>query len=297
MHHHHHRIPVHFSDQQVDAFTDTAFKGNPAVVCWLDDISKADNWMQSVATEFNLPTTGFLSVDHRTEKPRFNLRWFTRVSEVPLCGHATLAASHFVFESGLVDCNSVEFSTLSGVLTANRIPANEINDSEHGFYIELDFPVGTVSVFKDVEVSVVLEMLNGVSVVDVLMKNAFDDIVVVLSSAEEVADFKPQFEKIKEGPGRAVIITARAPDGSGFDFYSRVFGPKIGVDEVINCVGMMLQTNLDPVCGSAHCALALYWHEKLGKCDFVAYQVCASLSTTVVDPGIFPIRFLLVDFH
>ncbi|KAM0003998.1 putative phenazine biosynthesis PhzF protein [Helianthus debilis subsp. tardiflorus] len=66
----------------VDAFTDTAFKGNPAVVCWLDDISKTDKWMQSVATEFNLPTTGFLSVDRRTEKPRFNLRWFTRVSEV-----------------------------------------------------------------------------------------------------------------------------------------------------------------------------------------------------------------------
>ncbi|KAJ0622746.1 putative phenazine biosynthesis PhzF protein [Helianthus annuus] len=211
--------------------------------------------MQSVATKFNLPTTGFLSVDHRTDKPRFNLRWFTCVSELPLCGHATLAASHFVFESGLVDYNSVEFSTLSGVLTANRIPAYEINDSEHGVYIL----VGTVSVFKDIEVSVVSEMLNGVSVVDVLMKNAFDDIVVVLSSAEEVVDFKPQFHKIKEGPGRAVIIAARAPDGSGFDFYSRVFGPKIGVDE-------------DPVCGSAHCALALYWHEKSGKCDFVAYQ-------------------------
>ncbi|KAJ0775807.1 putative phenazine biosynthesis PhzF protein [Helianthus annuus] len=152
---------VHFSDQQVDAFTDTAFKGNPAVVCWLDNISKADKWMQSVATEFNLLTTGFLSVDHRTEKLRFTLRWFT--------------------------C----FSTLSGVLTDIQIPTNEINDSEHGFYIELDFLVGTVSVFKDVEVSVVSEMLNGVSVVDVLMKNAFDDIVVVLSSAEEVADFKP----------------------------------------------------------------------------------------------------------
>ncbi|KAF5806922.1 putative phenazine biosynthesis PhzF protein [Helianthus annuus] len=221
--------------------------------------------MQPVAAEFNLPTTGFLSVsflsvDHRTEKSRFNLRWFTRVSEVPFCGHATLTTSHFVFESGLVDSNSVEFSTLSGVLTANRISANEINDSEHGFYIELDFSLGTISVFKDIEVSVVSKMLNGVSVVDVLMNNAFDDIVVVLSSAEEVADFKPQFHKIKEGPGRAVIITARAPDGTGFDFYSRVFGPKIGVDE-------------DPVCGSAHCALALYWHEKLGKCDFVVYQV------------------------
>ncbi|XP_022039136.1 uncharacterized isomerase BH0283 [Helianthus annuus] len=112
-------------------------------------------------------------------------------------------------------------------------------------------------------------MLNGVSVVDVLMNNAFDDIVVVLSSAEEVADFKPQFHKIKEGPGRAVIITARAPDGTGFDFYSRVFGPKIGVDE-------------DPVCGSAHCALALYWHEKLGKCDFVVYQIQAVLLRWVV---------------
>ncbi|MFS8000789.1 putative phenazine biosynthesis PhzF protein [Helianthus anomalus] len=209
--------------------------------------------MQSVATEFDLPTTGFLLVDHRSEKTKI------QPPLLPLCGHATLAASHFVFESGLVDYNSVEFSTLSGVLTVNRIPAYEINDSEHGVYIL----VGTVSVFKDIEVSVVSEMLNGVSVVDVLMKNAFDDIVVVLSSAEEVVDFKPRFHKIKEGPGRAVIIAARAPDGSGFDFYSRVFGPKIGVDE-------------DPICGSAHCVLALYWHEKSGKCDFVAYQVSFS---------------------
>ncbi|KAK1428261.1 hypothetical protein QVD17_17091 [Tagetes erecta] len=250
----------------VDAFTDTAFKGNPAVVCWLEDAVKDDKWLQSVATEFNLPTTAYLSpiAHHDPQKPRFNLRWFTPVSEVELCGHATLAASHILFQSDLVDSNMIEFSTRSGILSAKRISVNTINDSSNGesrdsFYIELDFPVVAVSDFNDVEVSAVSEILNGVDVVDVLKKNAFDDIIVVLSSGEEVADFKPEFNKIKEAPGRGIIITAPAPKGSGFDFYSRFFSPKYGVNE-------------DHVCGSAHCALVNYWHEKLGKCDFVAFQ-------------------------
>ncbi|KAI3682732.1 hypothetical protein L1987_82931 [Smallanthus sonchifolius] len=246
----------------VDAFTDTPFKGNPAAVCWLEDVVKDDKWLQSVATEFNLPTTGYLTpiVDHASQNPRFHLRWFTPASEVELCGHATLAASHFLFRSGLVNSNTIEFSTLSGTLTAKRIPDNKINgESEDSFYIELDFPVVPVSDFNDLEVSAVSEMLNGVAVVDVLKKNAYHDIIVVLPSGEEVADLKPQFDKIKEAPGRGIIITAPAPNGSGFDFYSRFFCPKYGVDE-------------DPVCGSAHCALVTYWDEKLGKCDFVAYQ-------------------------
>ncbi|KAK9057280.1 hypothetical protein SSX86_022115 [Deinandra increscens subsp. villosa] len=250
----------------VDAFTDTPFKGNPAAVCWLDGNEKDDKWLQSVAAEFNISETCYLIpiLEHDSVNPRFNLRWFTPVAEVELCGHATLAASHFLFQSGLVNSNTIEFSTLSGILTAKRISANKINgssngdDSQDSFYIELDFPVVPVSDYNDLEVSAISEILNGVSVVDV-KKNALDDIYVLLPSAKEVVEFKPQINKIKESPGRGIVITAPGPNGSGFDFYSRFFCPKLGIDE-------------DPVCGSAHCALAAYWHEKLGKCDFVAYQ-------------------------
>ncbi|XP_071735712.1 uncharacterized protein [Rutidosis leptorrhynchoides] len=249
----------------VDAFTDTAFKGNPAAVCWLDDIQKDEKWLQSVASEFNISETCYLTpiVNHGSANPRFHLRWFTPVAEVKLCGHATLAASHFLFQSDLVTSNTIEFSTLSGILTANKVPANKINESSNGkpqdsFYIELDFPVVQVSDFNDLKVSAVSELLNGVSIVDV-KKTAADDIFVVLTSAKDVVEFVPEINKIKEAPGRGILITARAPTGSGFDFYSRFFCPKFGIDE-------------DPVCGSAHCALAAYWHDKLGKCDFVAYQ-------------------------
>ncbi|KAI3526768.1 hypothetical protein L1887_06031 [Cichorium endivia] len=252
----------------VDAFTETAFKGNPAAVCWLEGIEKDDRWLQSVATEFNLSQTGYLTpiVDHSSENPRFHLRWFTPVTEVQLCGHATLAASHFLFESGLVKSNTIEFLTLSGILTAKKVPEKRIKDSsgtENGaaqasLLIELNFPVVAVSDFNDLEVSAISEILNGVAVVDV-KKIASNDILVVLPSAKEVAEFVPQLDKIKKAPGRGIVITGLAPHGSGFDFYTRFFCPKYGIDE-------------DPVCGSAHCALAAYWSDKLGKCNLVAYQ-------------------------
>nr|XP_043610084.1 uncharacterized isomerase BH0283-like [Erigeron canadensis] len=254
----------------VDAFSDAAFKGNPAAVCWLgDDIKKDDEWLQSVAAEFNISETCYLTPilvagQHSDNPPpRFHLRWFTPVAEVELCGHATLAASHFLFESGLVNANTIEFSTLSGILTAKKVPASKINDSPNverpnSFYIELNFPVVPVLDFNDLAISEVSEILNGVSVVDV-KKTASDDIFVVLPSAKEVVEFEPQINKIKEAPGTGIIITALAPNGSGFDFYSRFFGPKIGINE-------------DPVTGSVHCALASYWYEKLGKCEFLAYQ-------------------------
>ncbi|KAL7599568.1 hypothetical protein Lser_V15G27318 [Lactuca serriola] len=247
----------------VDAFTDTAFKGNPAAVCWLEEIEKDDKWLQSVATEFNLSETCYLTpiVDHGSENPRFHLRWFTPVAEVELCGHATLAASHFLFESGLVKSNTVEFSTLSGILTAKKVPesSNENGASQASFLIELNFPVVPVSDSNDVEVSTIIsEILNGVSVVDV-KKTASDDILVVLPSGKEVAELKPQFDKMRKAPGRGILITGLAPNGSGFDFYSRFFCPNYGIDE-------------DPVTGSAHCALAAYWNDKLEKCDFAAYQ-------------------------
>ncbi|KAI3526770.1 hypothetical protein L1887_06033 [Cichorium endivia] len=248
----------------VDAFAETAFKGNPAAVCWLEDIEKDDKWLQSVATEFNISETCYLTpiVDHGSENPRFNLRWFTPVAEVELCGHATLAASHFLFESGLVTSNIIEFSTLSGILTAKKVPERRIKDSpvteNASFLIELNFPVVPVSDYNDIEVSAISEILNGVSVVDV-KKTASDDILVVLPSGKEVAELKPQLDKIRKAPGRAILITGLAPNGSGFDFYSRFFCPKYGIDE-------------DPVTGSAHCSLAAYWSDKLEKCDFIAYQ-------------------------
>ncbi|KAJ0610285.1 putative phenazine biosynthesis PhzF protein [Helianthus annuus] len=218
---------------------------------------KDDKWLQSVATEFNLPMTAYLTplVDHHSENPRFQIRWFSPVSEFALCGHATLAASHYIFQAGLVKSNSntIEFSSLYGILFAKKVSAND------GFYIELDFPVVPVLDFNDLDVSAISEILNGATVVDAVKKNALEDIIVVLGSGEEVADLEPWFDKIKEAPGRAIIVTARAPNGSGFDFYSRVFAPKYGINET----------------GSAHCALVTYWHEKMGKCDFVAYQVCS----------------------
>ncbi|KAL4588210.1 hypothetical protein LXL04_001092 [Taraxacum kok-saghyz] len=242
----------------VDAFTEKAFKGNPAAVCWLKDIEKDDKWLQSVATEFNISETCYLTpiINHGSENPRFNLRWFTPVAEVDLCGHATLAASHFLFESGLVNSDTIEFSTLSGILTAKKVAEN--GASQTSFLIELNFPVVAVSDFKDDEVSAISEILNGVSVVEV-KKTASDDILVVLPSAKEVVEFEPQLDKMKKAPGRGILITGCAPNGSGLDFYSRFFSPKYGIDE-------------DPVTGSAHCALAAYWTEKLEKCDFIAYQ-------------------------
>nr|XP_043610634.1 uncharacterized isomerase BH0283 isoform X2 [Erigeron canadensis] len=262
-----HRLLLH-GVCEVDAFSDTAFKGNSAAVCWLGDIKKDDKWLQSVASEFNIAITCYLSpiVDdshgNSDHPPRFHLRWFTPTVEVKLCGHGTLAVTHFLFESGLVNSTTIEYSTHSGSVTVKKVSAGNVDYSSNGvaqdsFYIELEFPAEPLYDLDDHEVLAISDLLNGVSVVE--LKKTSNDIFLVLPSAKEVVEFKPQFSKIKEAPGRAIIITALAPDGSEFDFYSRVFDPKIGVNE-------------DPVTGTAHCALASYWHDKLGKCDFLAYQ-------------------------
>ncbi|GMP91067.1 hypothetical protein CsSME_00041924 [Camellia sinensis var. sinensis] len=175
-------------------------------------------------------------------------------TSVQLCGHATLAAAHFLFTSGLVNANKIEFLTLSGVLTAKRFP-----ESQDCFLIELDFPVVPLVDFDSVEVSSVSKALSGASVIDLKMTTTEKDLFVVLPSGNAVADLQPQFDEIQRCPGLGVIITGLAPPGSGFDFFSRCFFPKLGIKE-------------DPVTGSAHCALAGYWSKKLGKYDFVAYQ-------------------------
>ncbi|KAJ9187657.1 hypothetical protein P3X46_003086 [Hevea brasiliensis] len=253
------------SFEQVDAFADSAFKGNPGVVCMLED-ERDEKWMQAVAAEFNIPTTGFLTVvtqsDDVSSNPRFPLRWFTPVAEVKLCGHVTLAASHALFSNGLVNSSIIEFETLSGILTAKKTPdiftAAQYGEAEESFVIELNFPTVPLAEFSSADVAFVSRALNGATIIDIKRTTAADDLFVVLPSGKAVEELQPRFDEVLKCPGRGIIVSGVAPPESGFDFYSRFFCPKFRVNE-------------DPVCGSAHCALAPYWSKKLGKCDFMAY--------------------------
>ncbi|WVY98048.1 hypothetical protein V8G54_030199 [Vigna mungo] len=280
----------------VDAFTESVFKGNPAAVCLLEE-DRDKEWFQAVATEFNLSVTAYVtriteshhnlnSLHGTSNNPRFHLRWFTPVTEIELCGHATLASAHTLFSSGLVDTDVIEFVTLSGVLTAKKIPAINITsdsdllkgEAKDGFYIEVNFPVDPVIEFNFEETSKISGALNGASIIDIKKTKDGDDLfviipvcslrliieirTVVVESGSAVEELQPQLDAIVKCPGRGIIVSAIAPPGSGFDFCSRFFCPKYGVNE-------------DPVCGGAHCALAPYWSKKLGKCDFNAYQASA----------------------
>nr|GMD26862.1 phenazine biosynthesis-like domain-containing protein 1 [Ipomoea batatas] len=246
----------------VDAFTESALKGNPAAVYLLEE-DRSDEWLQAVAREFNISETCYLTpIAHfsdsgnstATPHPKFRLRWFTPVTEMDLCGHATLAAAYFLFLYGFVKTDIIEFLTLSGILTARRVP-----DKKEGFFVELDFPIVNILETNYAEIPPISKNFNKASVVEI-NKTDKDDLFVVLPSGEAVAGLQPQFNEIQKCPFRGVIVTGPAPPGSGFDFYSRFFAPKLGVPE-------------DPVCGSAHCALASYWHKMLGKRDFIAYAV------------------------
>ncbi|XP_051118523.1 uncharacterized protein LOC127242855 [Andrographis paniculata] len=258
----------------VDAFTDSAFGGNPAAVCLLEE-DRGDEWLQAVARELNQPVTCFLmrfsdsAGSSAASVPRFFIRWFTRLAEVSICGHATLAASLFIFESKLMKSEVVEFSSPSyGTLTAKRIAAAESSPdlskrSSHGdFDIELDFPAFSLKGLHNddaIEVSSVSKSLNGASAMEILVSSR--DIFCVVPSGEEVAEVVPNFDEIRKFSERyrGMIVTGIAPAGSGFDIISRFFCPNEGVNE-------------DQVCGSAHCAIAPYWSKKLRKSDLVAYQ-------------------------
>ncbi|CAL4976938.1 unnamed protein product [Urochloa decumbens] len=263
----------------VDAFTAEPFKGNPAAVCLLEDAAKAadERWMQSVAAEFNLSETAYLLRDSSPAAgaaPRFQLRWFTPAAEVELCGHATLASAHFLFTSVLAEHETlVEFATKSGILTAKKVaaPASALASGEGKLFIELDFPMIDLVDCHPAELPSIPETLNGASVVSVHKSATAGDLIVELSSGKEVADIIPNIHEIKKCSGRGVVVTGPAPSGSGFDFFTRFFCPKFGVDE-------------DPVCGSAHCVLAPYWGGKLGKQRLTAFQVCSCDISTLMLP-------------
>lgn len=244
----------------VDAFAAEAFKGNPAAVCLLENDAQFtdERWLQAVAAEFNLPMTAFLLRDGTAT--RFQLRWFTSITEVALCGHATLASAHFLLTSILADDDSVvEFATKSGILTARKVRAPEGVSGEGKQFIELDFPmIGLLECPND-ELPSIPKTLNGASIVSVHKSATPGDLIVELSTAKEVADLIPDIYEIKKCSGRGVIITGPAPAETGYDFFTRFFYPKCGIDE-------------DPVCGSAHCVLAPYWGGKLGKQKMRAFQ-------------------------
>jgi PhzF family phenazine biosynthesis protein len=225
---------------QVDAFTSEPFRGNPAAVCLLDR-ERADSWMQDVAGEMNLSETAFLL-------PRddgFSLRWFTPAVEVALCGHATLASAHALWEEQvLAPSETARFHTKSGVLTAER----------KGEWIELDFPATRE---QPAEAPDGLLSSLGVTEAVYVGRNKFDYLVEV-ASEELVRSLDPDHTQLRKIPVRGVIVTSRAtmPDA---DFVSRFFAPGSGVDE-------------DPVTGSAHCCLTPYWATRLGKDAMTAYQ-------------------------
>jgi PhzF family phenazine biosynthesis protein len=228
---------------QVDAFTNRPFAGNPAAVCVLRE-APPDQWMRDVAREMNLSETAYLV----PQGDGYNLRWFTPVVEVDLCGHATVASAHVLWTDGhLGEGQQARFHTRSGLLTADR----------RGDWIELDFPAKIAAPCDPPP-----ELLPALGVLQAKFtgKNAFDYFVEVDSEATLRA-LSPDHSTLRKLPVRGVIVTARssAPE---FDFVSRFFAPGSGIDE-------------DPVTGSAHTALAPYWAGVLGKAEMVGYQASA----------------------
>ena len=205
--------------------------------------------MQAVAAEMNLSETAFL-----VQQPDgFNLRWFTPVTEVDLCGHATLASAHVLWETErLQPDTTARFHTRSGSLTAERA----------GDWIEMDFPATPP---EPIEPPPGLSDLLG-SVPRYVGRTPFD-LFVELTDEEELHELSPDFAGLCELPVRGFIVTTRSDDAR-YDFQSRFFAPAAGVNE-------------DPVTGSAHCALAPYWAEQLSKTNMTAYQ--ASRRGGVVD--------------
>ena len=224
---------------QVDAFTHEPFKGNPAAVCLLEG-PEPDEWMQNLAAEMNLSETAFLL----PEEDAWGLRWFTPTTEVDLCGHATLASASVLFEIHPQSrAESLVFHTRSGELKARW------SDGA----VELDFPAMTP---EPLTIPSGMAEILGVQFIGGVFSGDF--YLFETENAQQIKDAAPDFTALKALPMPEVIITAKSDDPH-FDFISRFFAPQLGVDE-------------DPVTGSAHCLLAPYWAQKLGKTEMKAFQ-------------------------
>jgi predicted PhzF superfamily epimerase YddE/YHI9 len=223
----------------VDAFTDTLFSGNPAAVCILPS-PREDAWMQNVAQEMNLSETAFL----RKRGDGYGLRWFTPLVEVDLCGHATLASAHTLWEQGLLQPEEeARFHTRSGLLTAKR----------QGEWIELDFPS-----LPDRRVSPPKGLTKALGARPKYVGRSRFDLIVEVDSEKIVRELKPDFTKLSTLTIRGLIVTAKTKTPH-YDFVSRFFAPRAGINE-------------DPVTGSAHSVLGPYWKNRLKKNELLAFQ-------------------------
>ena len=228
------KIPIY----QVDAFTSEVFSGNPAAVCILDEWID-DKRLQSIAAENNLSETAFLV----QSESGFDLRWFTPVTEVELCGHATLASAFVQFVCRKWSSDIIKFQTRkSGQLTVTR--QDEI--------LIMDFPARPVYARTPPD-----GLTQALGVTSQKVFGSAEDLMVVLDNEEAVANIQPIFPALEQVDCRGVIITSQ---GDQSDFVSRFFAPKVGVPE-------------DPVTGSAHCVLIPYWAKALGKIELHAIQV------------------------
>ncbi len=224
---------------QVDAFTDERFKGNPAAVCVLED-AREDAWMQALAGEMNLSETAFLRRDGKS----YGLRWFTPATEVDLCGHATLASAHILWEAGEADPDKpIAFDTRSGELSAVRRDA----------WIDLDFPATPAE-----EGKCNIDLQRAIGATPTFVGRSTFDYIVELPTEQVLREIKPDYSIIERATARGLIVTAHSASDE-YDFVSRFFAPQSGVPE-------------DPVTGSSHCCLGPYWSRRLGKQELVGYQ-------------------------
>jgi PhzF family phenazine biosynthesis protein len=234
----------------VDSFTSTPYTGNPAAVMIVAEFPSS---MQSIAAEMNLSETAFvkpLNTDY------YHICWYTPTVEVSLCGHATLAAAHVLFHEEKIQSNEITFESLSGPLQVTR--------EKEG--LVMNFPLQKIGARLDRHFFEEALNVQG-KIVEVLQ--AYDEIIIVLRTEEDVITFQPNFSEIAKIEAKGIIITAHAHE---YDFVSRTFAPRLGINE-------------DPVTGSAHCKLADYWSKVLNKHEFKAYQASArggSLSLKIV---------------
>jgi PhzF family phenazine biosynthesis protein len=232
-------LPMQAPLYLVDAFADAPFSGNPAGVCLLDEPAD-ESWMQAIAMEVNQAETAFIW----PIEGGYSLKWFTPTVEINLCGHATLASAHIMWENGLLHpAQEAKFSTLSGWLTCSKTASA----------IEMDFPAEPAA---PAEAPDALLSALGARVQSVYLSRLH--YLVELADSTEVQSLSPDIAEIAQVPTRGVIVTA-ASSRDDCDFVSRYFAPRAGVPE-------------DSVTGSAHCTLGPYWCERFGKPNLRGYQ-------------------------
>ena len=231
---------------QVDAFTDRPFGGNPAAVCITPSPIAAEK-MQAIAAEMNLSETVFLYPLGSSDADGFSIRWFTPVTEVALCGHATLASAHVLWSEGYLSADTaIKFKSQSGWLGA------QLKDG----WIELDFPAQPTH-----PTHVMPQLITSLCCQGDIRTVTKSEVnyLVETHSEQSVREMTPNFAALQKLPVQGVIVTAAA-ENAPYDFVSRYFAPAAGINE-------------DPVTGSAHTSLAPYWQEKLGKSTMIAQQV------------------------